>query len=315
MLGMSSRPARILLVATTLALAPAIAHAAPSRQDRAHARTLAAEARKASKAGSYDEAASKLEQAVQLDPVAQYRLDLARAYAGEGKLVEAKGALDQLFDESATPHANRFVVQAGKKLAAELEPKIPTIAVAITGPDESSAHIQIDGKDVAAGAEVPFDPGEHVVGADADGFEHAERKVTLTEGQHEKVSLTLAKTPPPPVAEKPPSKVPAYVALGVGAVGVGLGTAFGIMAFHDKSKAEESCSGNVCKPAAQSAIDSSLTKGNVSTVAFVVGGVGLAAGAYLWFRASKKPAAPTEADHAHVEPILGPLGGGLRGTF
>lgn len=312
---MSSRPVRMLLVASTLVLTPALAHAAPSYKDRAHARALAAEARKAAKDGRFDEAASKLAQAIELDPTSQYRLDLARAYAGEGKLIEAKGALDQLFDESATPHPDRHVVAAGKKLAGELEPKIPTITVSVTGPDENRTKIQIDGKEVAAGSEVPFDPGDHVVDASADGFEPGERKVTLSEGQHEKVALTLAKTAPPPVAEKPPSRVPAYVAFGVGAVGVGLGTAFGIMAFHDKSKAEESCTGNVCTPAAQSSIDSSLTKGNVSTVAFVVGGVGLAAGAYLWFKTSKKPAAATEADHAHVEPSVGPLGGGLRGTF
>lgn len=313
---MSPRPLRMLVVASIFALAPALAHAAPTQKERAEARSLANEARKATKAQHWDEAAGKLEQAVGLDPVAQYRLDLGRAYAAAGKLVEAKRALDPLLDESATPKPNRFVVLAAKKLVAELDTKVPTMTITVAGSDASRTRLSVDGKEVATDAEVPLDPGEHVVTGDADGFEHAERRVTLAEGQHEKIELTLTKTPAPVVAvEPPPSKVPAAVAFGVGAVGIGLGTVFGILAFSDKSTADESCKGNVCSPAAQSAIDSSLTKGNVSTVAFVVGGVGLAAGTYLWIKASKKPAPASDAEHAHVEPLIGPLGGGLRGTF
>jgi hypothetical protein len=72
--------------------------------------------------------------------------------------------------------------------------------------------------------------------------------------------------------------------------------------------------------AAQDALNSSLMKGNISTAAFVVGGVGLATGAVLLIVrpfAKKKtaPRADPEADSARIEPWIGLRSAGISGRF
>jgi hypothetical protein len=86
---------------------------------------------------------------------------------------------------------------------------------------------------------------------------------------------------PPPAPAKPPSRAAAYVSWGVGLVGVGVGTAFGVMAMKDKHDLQ--CTNNTCPPSSQDAVDSAKRKGNISTIAFGVGGAGLVLGTVLYF--------------------------------
>ena len=101
----------------------------------------------------------------------------------------------------------------------------------------------------------------------------------------------------PDTPQESPSRVPAYVALGVGVVGVGLGTVFGVLATQKKNDLEDACgAGKQCPANQQDTLDSGKTFGTVSTVGFIVGAVGLIAGGYLFFTSggsSTKSAAAT----------------------
>jgi hypothetical protein len=60
-----------------------------------------------------------------------------------------------------------------------------------------------------------------------------------------------------------------------------VGTAFGVMTL--KSKHDLQCDGNSCPASQRDAVDSAKRNGNISTIAFGVGGAGLVLGTILYF--------------------------------
>jgi hypothetical protein len=95
------------------------------------------------------------------------------------------------------------------------------------------------------------------------------------------VPMTIAS----PQTEKEPGWIPnqrlwGWVGLGVGAMGVGLGTTTGIMAVSRQSKLKDDCPDNVCIGQANR-VDTFNTLLTLTTVGFVVGGVGAAVGTTL----------------------------------
>jgi serine/threonine-protein kinase len=83
-------------------------------------------------------------------------------------------------------------------------------------------------------------------------------------------------------------KILALVSGGVGVIGVGVGTAFGIIAISKKNNAQSICPGAECPTQAGSSDWSNAgSAGNVSTIGFIVGGIGLAGAAPLWFTAPR----------------------------
>ena len=89
-------------------------------------------------------------------------------------------------------------------------------------------------------------------------------------------------------------KVLAIVAGGIGVVGAGLGTAFGLMALSAKNDAQNACPAQCATHDGVDKWSDAGSKGNVATAAFIVGGVGLATGAVLWLTAGgsgERPAA------------------------
>jgi hypothetical protein len=116
----------------------------------------------------------------------------------------------------------------------------------------------------------------------------------------------------------------AYVALGVGVVGLGVGTIFGLGANSKYAEANDITNDNAnCPPSGPCELPAPLfdkreqlgkdgdSAKTLSLVGFVVGGVGVAAGVTLFVLSSKKeqPAA------AKVEPYLGVGHLGVRGSF
>lgn len=301
------RPGRWLLPFVLVLGMAGSADAAPTPRDRTDAAVLTNKARAAARAKRHEEAAEALRKADQLDPTPQRKLDLARSLVELGKLVEASSLLNGVVNDGA---AGKGLKDAAKKQLAQVEPRIPWLSVHVVGP-AAGAHVEVDGKEVQAEAEAPVDPGQHAVGADADGYESGDTRVTLAEGEHKQVTITL--TPVASVEKPKPAasgtKIPAIAAFGVGAVGLGVGAVFGILAFSDADKAKSFCDGNKCpaRPEVVNARNSSIANGNVSTVGFVVGGVGVAAGIVLLLTvgSSGEKAAEPKKDAITLVPYLG----------
>jgi hypothetical protein len=308
-------PRSVLLVAA-LSCLPSAALATPSGKDRAEAVKLINDAKKASKDNKWAEAVKALQKARELDPNPQTDLDLAKALASDGKLIEAAKVARGVAD-SPSKDVYKPMREAAKKLLGEIEPRVPFLKVTVTGPTDKKPTVRIDGAEADVTMEVAIDPGEHEIAVEAEGYLPASTKVKVAEGKHEEAKIELK--PKVVQASAPPEKgslIPGIVVTGVGGVGLLLGGVFGGLAFSAASAAKKQCTGNVCPESAQGDIDRSKTFGNVSTAMFVIGGVAAAGGVVLLilrpFGGKKADEAPKSAT---VRPWIGIGQAGLNGSF
>jgi hypothetical protein len=174
-------------------------------------------------------------------------------------------------------------------------------------------------------ADRPTDPGDHVIEASAPGYLKASARVSVKEAERKAVTVRLdadptAVAPPPPPAEPAagpqhapvpttapapgresrfsiggdsgttqnaaPNRTGAYIAWAVGGVALAVGAGFGFVAMKGKNDLEPNCSNNVCNvPPGDDTLSNAKTAGNISTAAFIVGGVGVVLGTVLFFSA------------------------------
>ncbi len=316
-----ARFAEVSAIAVALVALSAPSLAAPAARDRAAQRALVAAARKAAKEHRYDDAVAALKKAVKLDPSPAAELDLGEALAASGKLVEARRALAAAAGTAETDRASRRAREAAKKALAELDRRIPTVRIEVVGPAKAGAAATIDGVDVDASREVPANPGDHTVGASAEGYAAAEKDLALAEGTHAVVKLRLASAaaavtepPPPPLPEKRTgSRVPGVVTLSIGAAGLAAGGVLGALAFSATSAAKAQCAGSVCPPSAASDVSRSRLYGDASTAAFIAGGALAATGIVLIIAAPG--GGPPKDESARVTPWIGAGQAGITGTF
>jgi hypothetical protein len=311
-----------------------------SATETAAARTLAVDGLKLAQAGKCAEAIPKLERAEKLHHSAIVLSRLGECQVSEGKLVEGTEMLRKVLREPLPANPSPALSKAYERAQAVLDaakPKIAGLTVSVNAPPGTELRLLVDGVVVASSlvdSELPADPGDHVVEASAQGFLKATARVTLSSADKKTVTLKLevdpnapaavplgvaAVTSPGPVAPaatssavkpaaapphapaKSPSRAPAYVFWGVGAVGVGVGTAFGLMAMNGKQDLDGQCTGNSCPPSSGGAVDSAKRNGNISTIAFAVGGASLLLGTVLYFSIGS---GPSEA-RAHSAPARG----------
>ena len=298
-----------------------IAHAEEdSAAETAAARTLAVDGLKLAQAGKCDEAIPKLERAEKLHHSAIVLSRLGECEVNQGKLVEGTEMLRKVLREPLPANPSPALSKAYEHAQTTLDsakPKIAGLTISVAVPAGTDLHLTVDGQAVAStlvDSELPADPGDHVVEASAPGFLKATGRVTLSTADKKTISLKLevdpnapvpvpaasddakatsaaqpatAKTAPhaapvvPPEPAPAPSHAAAYVSWGVGLVGVGVGSAFGLITLRDKHAFN--CDSNTCPASSREAVDTAKRSGNISTVAFGVGGAGLLLGTILYF--------------------------------
>ena len=105
---------------------------------------------------------------------------------------------------------------------------------------------------------------------------------------------TVGLPPAPPPVSQPGPNVPfaAYLLGAIGLSGLSVGTATGFLALNQKGIAEDHCSPTLqlCDGTGKAANDTGRTLRDVSTAAFIVGGLGVGLGAYLWLSSPSSPA-------------------------
>jgi hypothetical protein len=127
---------------------------------------------------------------------------------------------------------------------------------------------------------------------------------------------------PPPAAPPPEEKgnglrVASYAALGVGVVGLGVGTVFALQANGKYSDANDLCPSFPCQLSQDDATkraelgDQGSSARTVSLVGFIVGGVGVATGVTLFIVSGNKG----KQAGMSVAPVLGLGSAGLKGSF
>lgn len=322
------------------AFALSVAATARAEDDDAHknaARELAEQAAKAMESADYARAQDLYQRAYQLVPAPTLSLRHARALAKGGRWVEALEAYVRTtrtkLDEKSPPAFREAVEQAGAELA-ELRPRVPRATVVIQGIDVKSKDLSVtvDGRPLAAallGVPAPFDPGKHELVAKTTDGREARATLEIAEKETKSVELVLPEAPESGAApskaepgERDPGRVQAaaapssqktwaFVALGVGAVGLGVGVTTGLMATSKHESADDACPAGRCVEGSSGADDaeSFRTLRTVSTIGYAVALASVGAGVTLWLTAPKR------TEQAKLGAWLGPGSGGLRGTF
>jgi hypothetical protein len=334
---------------TTAAL-PAFAQ---TDEDKAAARQLAADGKKAIDEKRWADAIDRFTRAESLVHSPTHVLFLARAHVETGKLVKAREYYLKIKKETlptTAPKAFHDAKADGEKELLALEPRIPNLKITVSGAEGKTVVVTMDGAVVNAAlidVSRPLDPGEHTVSAKAEGLS-TEQKFTLAEGANETLALTLKPdsaavvAPPPggggdkgaeagamPITTDTSDaggggtnglRIGSYVALGVGVVGLGLGTIFLLKAGSKKKEADDLCPGGACPESQRATIndldDQSKSARTVGTIGMVLGVVGIGAGVTLFILSNKKSDSTTaSAATPRVQPWIGVGSVGLTGSF
>ena len=316
----------------------------PSAADTSAARALGQEGVKLADAGNCEEAVDKLARAEKMFHAPTTLARLGECQVQMGKVVEGTENLIRAGRETlpaTAPAAFRDAQERARKVLADNKGRIAKLKIAVAAPAGLVFVVKIDGEVVPPAnlnTNRPTDPGEHVVEASAPGFLRTMAKVRLADGGADSVALTLEPDPnaPAPTADggaqgagggaQPGARnrVPAYVALGVGVVGVGVGAVFGLLALGKKGDLDDACTNKVCPSTSQQdTIDSGQNFATVSTVGFIVGAAGIGIGTVLLLTNSSSSSSSTAANNplrvkvlgAQVEPTLSPQRLGFVGSF
>jgi hypothetical protein len=302
--------------------------------------------------GNLPEACAKLDESLRLNPVGGTRLHLASCREKEGKTATAWAMFNEALSAARRDKRADREQFAAEHVAA-LAPGLMKLTITVSDAAAAIPGLEVkrDGEVVAKslwGTAVPVDPGKHTLTASAPGMKPWEQIAEVTRpgesatstvpnlepDPNAKVVVAPAATPPPPPSAPPPppmeAKAPPVlpppaetglsrrswgaIAMVAGVAGVGVGSAFGILAISKKNQADKSCPGGSSGPCyADGVADSqaAVRNGNISTVAFSVGGVALAGGALLWLTAPKSGAS---AGSVRVVPTVGATIAGLTLT-
>jgi hypothetical protein len=284
-------------------------------QDKAAAEALFDQGVRLMKQNSFEGACPKLEESERLDPAVGTLLYLGECYERVGKTASAWATFREAASlASNSNQADRARIASGR--AQELEPRLSRLTVELA-PDVA----KIDGVSVKRGSQriepslygtpLPVDPGEYLIEVTAPGYEKWTTPIKV-EGGGASASVRVPGLIKAPESATPaPSAAPASAASGkpaplrplpapergistqqtlglvvggVGLIGVGLGSYFGIRAISQNSDAEQHCPKSPkCNDAeGPSLTDKSLSNASASNIAFAAGGVLVATGAVLY---------------------------------
>jgi hypothetical protein len=101
----------------------------------------------------------------------------------------------------------------------------------------------------------------------------------------------------------------AWISLGVGVIGGALGGTATYVALHDEDQLSKACPGNVCLPSHANDVTSYNHWRTTAIASSIVGGVGLAAAAFCFWRSAG------DEDRPQLHAWVGVGGAGIAGTF
>ncbi len=317
----------------SLLLASAVArsaHADATNEEKAE--KLFNEAVALASAQHYPEACPKFELSQKLDPALGTQFNLADCYEHTGKKESAR----RLFVEVAT--AARAAGKAAREKsardrAASLEAAVARLTVVVAQADTGLA-ITVDGAPLSAAEwnkPSPVDAGPHVVSASAPGKMPFEAKIASRDGATTELTLPALESVPvvvaPPAEKRAPVASPrlegsgrrtaAYVVGGIGAVGLLVGGGAGVLSILKHGDAVKQCPSHdqpCSNPDARASWKTATDAGNVSTVAFVVGGAVTAAALVLWITAPKPAGTSPSTATWQLAPAVGAHDLGLFAT-
>jgi hypothetical protein len=298
---------RSLLFALPLVVATALSmeSAAHAQGDPGRADALYREAVELFKGGNVKGACAKLDESFGLDPKTQTLFSLAKCRQREGRVATAWLQFTELVKRGER-EGDAAKLAEYKTKVAELDRLVPRATLRLESHPEVT-EVRLDGKPVPRSqwaAPVPIDPGEHVFQFSGTGKADAEKRINVREG--EAISVEFDPLRDAAAGGGPPGEGGAggsvstkdgssptlgYILGGVGIAAIGVGTITGIVAINDKSTADDRFERR--DPAFKDSDDAASTMALVSTISWVVGIIGVGAGAYLILTHDSKKSAST----------------------
>jgi hypothetical protein len=277
----------------------------PAGSDVAAAVELFRQGRAAFEARDFPTARARLLESAKLNPRVGTFVSLAECEEALGLLASARAHWQQAA-ELATAQGDGRADFARQHLAS-IDPRVPRLTLLLPGDAPAGTTIRVDDVELGAasvGLAIPMEVGAHILVVLAPGFEPARHEVDLEEAQNQQVALTVGPpvpvAPPAPVEVQPPApdagpprdrrvmRAASYAVAGVGLVGIGVGSYFGIQALAGKNV--DGCIGDACTQSGMRLRNDAITDGNASTWLFVGGSALVATGAVLWLLSGHAPA-------------------------
>jgi hypothetical protein len=276
--------------------------------------------------GRLDDACPKLAESHRLDPGGGTLLNLAVCHEGQGKTATAWAEFKEGLE--AARRDGRADRERFARISIErLEPRLSRLRVVVLSTQAAlGVRVERDGVPMDAEllrAEVPVDPGPHVIVAIAPGYRRWQTEVHIgAAGDRVTVEVPpLERWQAAPPREQPSARsdslrTAGYVVGGLGLVALGVGGGFGINAIVRDRKARERCSAAFCPD------EASLSLSREANLSATVANVGMAAGlaavgasAALFVVSGKHPAArgalASNRSKPWIAPLVGSAGGGI----
>ncbi len=280
------RPLATISLIMALVATTAVAHTAPSHSEAGLARAVLKQGKVHEKAKEWPDAlaAFRIADDIMGDP--DTGVSLCRVLAQIGKLLEARDVcmkVVQLPEKPREPSAMGKARDEAVELAAELELRLASVKVALQGLDAGvKPTLQIDGTSVSEGADevIQADPGKHRIQVSAPGYVTSVEEVTLSEGQSATISVRMTRSGAGPGAAIDEQGYHWLFWAGIAATSVGVvgGTISGIFVVAENSRFRRECElAPLCGPEYKSELDRAVALAHVSTVSFVLAGLGAGA--------------------------------------
>jgi hypothetical protein len=238
-------------------------------------------------ANLHAQACAAFELSQRLDPQLGTKFNLAGCYVHLGKIATAW----QLYKELSRSDSNAQRRAEAARLVTELEPRVPKVRVRARGDQLSpDLRVFVGSTEVTSllDADIPFDPGRHVISASSPGYLRFRREIAVQAEEAASVEVSLHREPAPSSEPVVPPKRSARRIAGTIMLATGTGlAAFGAVAgwrWHVNAEAGES--------------DRATAWAAVSGLALASGVTGAIVGGSLL-------TAPSSSGALHVAPAVG----------
>jgi tetratricopeptide (TPR) repeat protein len=321
-----------LIAALALPILSATLWAPAARAQQSEADKLFDEGAKLMKAGRVAEACPKFEQSNKLDPEIGGLLWLADCYERNGQTASSYRTYKDAQKMAIERKDRQQRDKVAQKHITSLEKKLSKLTILAPAEKPEGLEVTRDGEklgDSDLGLAVPVDPGAHVVVATAPHYRKWTKNISVgTDGSAETITvgpLEKEEAPPPPPPPEEPKSDPAFayhvggiVVAAAGLVGVGIGSVLGLVAAGklSDSNADNHCDlANTCDALGLQLRSEAKDAALVSTIAFIAGGVAIAAGITVYFLAPKK--SHRDLGRTYFAPLIGSgtYGAAFGGTF
>jgi hypothetical protein len=330
-----------LLVSLALAAALLPGPRAALAQDAAAAEALFQQGRSLLAEGRTSEACQRFAQSQQIEPKLGTLMNLASCHETMGLTASAWAEFNSALAIAQREGQQDRVDFASERIAA-LRDRLSTLTIEVTAP-AAGVEVTLDGRAYpVTGAPLPIDPGDHRIEARAPGKQAWSSSVRIAGDRQAARVVVPVLAADPAAGASPPTPAPAaaevapvpsdaggpapadgggvgavaVVGLVVGGTGLLVGGIAGAATLGMSGDVVDACGDDgICPRSQESDLDTARTLADVSTVGFIVGGVGVGVGltALLIDLASGDGGAARA--RSPIEPLVGPGSLGARGRF